>query len=167
VLSTSDSIRVASLFADRTYFLAAAEFGETTNNLVVVLDSNGKWRKFEGVNINTMGIFFNEPIFGSADDGTFFRFFEGLDDDGASIALEIRLRAFDGKNPDFRGQPIDDSNKLKILKEVIVHGKNTGATYTVRFSPDQGTTFLPLLNSAGGSSFTTSSDGLPSLKGFE
>ncbi len=158
-LVAAESIRVASLFFDRRYYLAAAEFGETTNNLLVQLDSSGKWRRLEGLRVNTMGLLFNEPMFGDAVVAKFFRFLVGTDDDGGSINLEVRTRAFNGKGTDERGNPVDDSDKLKILKEVIMTGKNTGASYVVDFSLDQGTTFTAMKASDGATTFVTSTNG--------
>ena len=53
------------------------------------------------------------------------------------------------------------------MKQLIVTGKNTGATYQFFYSIDNGNSFLPLLNEDGASSFTTSDDGTLFVRRFK
>lgn len=153
-VSSTNSIRVASLFYNRTYYLAAAEFSQTTNNLVLVMDGENKWRVYRGLSINTMGLFFNKPYYGSASNGQFINFLQGLTDSGTAIIWDVRTKAFDFAN---QYDP-NAADALKILRSVEITGLNTGAVITPYFSVDNGTTWLPMLDSNGNSTVTTTSD---------
>jgi hypothetical protein len=148
-ISQVSSIRVASIFYNRSYYLAAAEFNQTANNLLIVFDGEGKWRIYRGINVNTLSLFFNDPYYGSATEGRIIRFLSGLTDQGAAIEMIVETKAID----------FGDLEHTKIGRKVYMKGKNTGAVYSLFMSFDEGTTYLPLIDVLTGlSTFTTSSD---------
>ena len=155
LLSTNQSLRAASIFVDRRYFVAVATIGSSTNNTVFELDVNNKWRVHDGLQISTMGYFFNEPYYGSAVIGKMFKFLEGfLDDETENIAIDIRTKAFD-----FSDRYSDSSDMYKTIQEVILNGVGTGADYTVQYSVDNGMTFITIPNEDGTSSYLSLNDG--------
>lgn len=157
ISSATQNIRVASLFFDKTYYLAAAEFNETTNNILIRLNRNGKWRVDRGLTINTLSLFFNDPYYGSATNGQIVRFLEGDTDQGTNIEMDIRSKAFDFNN----------AHVNKILRWVRLIGLNTGAIYTVQASFDEGATFVTLLDAFTGlSTFTTTNDNSRFIRKF-
>lgn len=148
-ISQVSSIRVASIFYNRSYYLAAAEFNQTANNIVIVLDGEGKWRVYRGLNINTFSFFFNEPYYGSSLEGRIVRFLSGATDQGDPIQMIVETKAFD----------FGDLEHTKIGRKVYIKGKNTGAVYQVFMSFDEGSTYYPMLDVITGmTSFTTSTD---------
>ena len=144
------SIRVASLFYNRAYYLAAAEYNQSSNNLIIVWDGEGNWRKYRSINANTLGYFFNEPYYGSSLEGRFVKFLQSNTDNGTPIEMIL-----DTKSIEF-----EDSDHTKILRKLYLRGHNTGAAYTVSFSLDGGDTFYPMIDEATGLTlFTSSSSG--------
>lgn len=154
--SSAQSIRCASIFYNTNYYLAAAEFGSTVNNLLFIFDQEGKWRVYRNLSVATISYFFNNPYFCDPITNKIVKFLQGNSDSGAAIPFEFRSKAFDFS----ADENFDD--KIKILEKCILSGRNTGATYTVEYSVDDGDTFYPLKDKDGNSSFTTSEDG----KGF-
>src|SRR6185436_4279978 len=146
-----NSIRVASLFYNGRYYLSAAEFNEDTNNLIFVLDLDEKWRVYRELNIATFSYFLNLPYWGSALEGSVFRFLEGANDNGTSIALDIRTKAFD-----YSTGYKDNSEMVKVPIDLLLQGKNTGAAFEASYSVDEGQTFLPLYLNSGATTFTSS-----------
>ncbi len=143
-ISSVDSIRAASLFFNKSYYLSVAEFGETENNLIIELDGDNKWRVHEGVAAATLGLFFNDPYYGSAEEGVFVRWLTGSTERGDNIAMVVRTKAFD----------FGDLTKRKVQGNFTVSGKRTGATFACRYSPDAGVTFYPFVDSTGSTTFT-------------
>lgn len=134
------SIRVASLFYNKQYFLAAAEFGQTVNNLVFMYDENNTWKIFRGLNINTMGTFFNDAYYGSSTVGQMVKWLDPqiLTDQGTNIELDVRTKAF--------SHEIGDETKAKIVRQMVLKIVGTGATVAPFYSMDNGTTFIPMLD---------------------
>jgi hypothetical protein len=157
LVSTVQSIRVASIFFNRSYYLAAAEFNQTSNNVVLVLDGDGNWRVYRGLNINTLGYFFGEPYYGSSLEGRFVKFLQGTTDQGANIELILDTKSIEFNNPDH----------TKILRKVYLRGNNTGAVYEVMCSFDGGVTFYPLIDAVTGlTTFTTPANNLSFYRRF-
>lgn len=154
--SSTQSIRCASIFYNTNYYLAVAEFESSVNNLLFIFDQEGKWRVYRNLNISTLSYFFNSPYFCDAITNKIVKFLQGTSDSGAVIPFEFRSKAFD-----FSADESHD-DKVKILEKCIISGRNTGATYTVEYSVDDGDTFYALKDKDGNSTFTTSDDG----KGF-
>jgi hypothetical protein len=148
-VSGNDSIRAASIFYNKGYYISLAEHGSTINNIILVFDQNAKWRIYRGLSAATLSYFFNEPYFCSGTEGRVLKFLSGATDNGSNIELDIRTKAFD----------FDNADKRKALAKMFIIGKNTGASFTPSYSTDGGTTFKSLVNSAGSSSFTTTTDG--------
>lgn len=149
-----NSIRPASIFTASRYYVALAALNQTTNNILLELDSNGKWRRHSGLNIATFSFFFNNPYFGLSTIGTIRRFLSGLTDAGAAIEFDVRFKA-----SDFSTQYQNNSSKVKVVGEVILQGINTGATLQLFYSVDMGKTFYPLYTSSGSVNYVTTTDG--------
>lgn len=156
-ISTTNSIRVASIFYNRSYYLSAAEYNQTTNNLMIVWDGEGNWRIYRGIFANTLGFFFNDPYYGSSTVGRFVKFLQSNTDSGATIEMIV-----DTKSIEF-----EDSDHTKILRKLYLRGHNTGAAYQVSFSLDGGNTFHLMIDETTGlTTFTTSSNNLHFYRRF-
>lgn len=149
-----NSIRVASLFYNGRYYMSAAEFNEDVNNILFVLDLDGKWRVYKELNIATFSYFLNLPYWGSALEGSVLRFLEGSTDNGIDIGLEIRTKAFD-----YSTGYKDNSDMIKIPLDLTLQGKNTGASYQVSYSIDEGQTFNLMALNSGSTTFSSSLTG--------
>lgn len=154
--SSASPIRAASLFYNRSYLIAVAETEESTNNLVLVYDQNGKWYRYDDVSIATMGMFFNRPLITLADTPTMVRWLSGTSDQGSNISLDFRTKAID----------FDDPTKTKMIRSITTTVENTGATWTFTYSVDGGNTFLAMVDYTGANSFTTTSDGAITVRRF-
>jgi len=153
-IGNNKSIRCASLFFNKNYYVALAELESLYNNTMFVLDFQGKWRIFKDIEVSTMSYFFNAPYYGDALTGEVVRFLEGLSDQGDPIELDIRTKAFDGST-----QYNDNEEKIKILDYVIMVCVNTGAAFDCHYSTDDGMTFNPLYDTSGNNTWSTLSDG--------
>ena len=157
-ISQTTSIRVASIFYNKSYYLAAAEYNQTTNNILIEYDLEGKWRTHRGITIATLSYFFNEPYYGSSVEGRIIKFLTSDTDQGVAIELVIETKAMD----------FGDMEHTKIGRKVYLKGKNTGAVYQVFMSFDDGTTYQTMYDVATGSAtFTTSSDGTMFRRRFQ
>jgi hypothetical protein len=154
LISLVASIRPASIFVDGRYYVALAELNNNTNNLILELDLNSKWRRLSGIQIATMSFFFNRPYIGLATSGQVRKFLEGYTDAGTPIEFDVRTKAFD-----FSTQWKDISEKYKITGEIIVHAKNTGAALQFFYSPDEGLNFYPFYTLSGSTTYQTTSTG--------
>lgn len=135
---TGTGIRVASLFYNQVYYLAAAEFGSTTNNIVLYYDRQGRWGQFADLHINTMGLFFASPYFGEADSGFYVNWLNpSIVTDGA-IRFDIRTKAYSSE--------LIADDKTKMLRHMIIECLDTAATITPQYSIDQGTTWKPMID---------------------
>lgn len=145
-----NSIRVASVFYNRTYYLSAATFGSTTNNICFKLDETNKWRTRSGENVKTLSLFFNQPYACLAGSGQLVKWLTGSTFSGGNITMDVQTAAIN----------YDDIEHNKILRKVYVQGKNTGAVYTPQYSTDNGLTWKGMVNvDTGLTTFTTLSDG--------
>lgn len=154
LVGTTDSVRAASIFFNKNYYVALAEFGNDENNIILQLDATGKWRKKEGLGVSTLGFFFNDPYFGKSTSGVIGKFLEGLTDLGTNIEVDIRTRAFDYSTNFF-----DNSEFTKVPESVIIEGRGTGAAYDVSYSFDRGQTFTSMIDvQTGNTVFTTADD---------
>lgn len=142
-------IRVASLFFNKTYYLAAAETGQTVNNVVIVWDQEGNWRLFRGININSLGLFFNQSFYIDAVRPNIYQWLIAPDGTGAGINMDVRTKAFD----------LGDYDHLKNPRSLRVMGINTGTTIHAYFSVDRGQTWIEMLNVNGVIGYTTTTDG--------
>lgn len=140
------STRAASLFYFRTYYVCLAEYNNTTNNLMLVLDPNGNWRVHRDLNAATFGFFFGDPYYGDAVDGKVKKLLGGIDQ---VVELDVRTKAFD----------FEDITKRKMLHHAYVVVANTGATFDVSYSTDEGRTFQAVRDVTGATSFTVPDDG--------
>lgn len=147
-ISSISSLRPASLFYDKSYYVSLALYNSDVNNLILRLDPNGNWEIWEDQTVGAFSLFFGEPYFSDASVAQVRKFLSGTDDHGNEIAMEVRFKAFD----------FDDITKRKILRQVFLVVENTGASYHVDYSLDRGQTFLPLYDLAGATSFTVPTD---------
>lgn len=153
-ISNVASIRPASIFVDGRYYVALAELSQTANNLILEIDLKGKWRRLSGLSVATFSFFFNRPYFGISSAGQIRKFLEGYDDAGTAIELDIRSKAIDFSSP-YK----DVSEKQKIVGELIVHAKNTGALLQFFYSVDDGDTFYPFYTLDGSTAYQTDTTG--------
>lgn len=142
-------IRVASLFFNKTYYLAAAETGNTANNVVILYDFEGNWRLFRNVNINSLSLFFNQPFYCDALLDFIYQWLIPPTGTSEVITMDVRTKAFDLLN----------TNTLKNVRSCRVTGMNTGTTIHTYYSVDRGTTWYELLNVQGATGYATSTDG--------
>jgi hypothetical protein len=142
-------IRVASLFFNKTYYLSAAENGQTVNNVVIVWDFEGNWRLFRGLNINSLSLFFNQPFYMDGIRKYIYSWLIPATGVGPGIAMDVRTKAFDAQ----------DHEHLKNPRSLRVMGINTGTTIHAYYSIDRGTTWIEMLNVNGVVGYTTTSDG--------
>lgn len=147
--SGQSPIRVASLFFNKTYFLAAAELNQPTNNIVIVYDFENNWRLFRGVNINSLSLFYNQPFYFDAIRKNMYQWLISPTGTGAAIVTDVRTKAFD----------LGDINKLKVVRSLRVTGLNTGTTIHAYYSVDRGTTWTEMLNVNGTLGYVTSTNG--------
>lgn len=148
--TATQGIRAASIFYDKNYYVSLSEFENDYNNIVFVLDFEGKWRVFRDLNIATLSYFFNNPYFGDAVSGNIVKFLEGTSDEGDPIELDVYTKAFDGSS-----QYTDNEDKVKVLDHVIIDCANTGATFDCSYSVDGGETFNLLYDTSGNNSWVT------------
>lgn len=149
-ISNVSSLRPASIFVDGRYYVSLAEIGSSTNNVLLELDLNAKWRRLSGLNVATFSFFFNRPYLGLASSGQIRRFLEGyLDGASTNIAFDLRTKAFDFSTSQYDNY----SHRVKIVAEVIIEGEDTGASFTAFYSVDEGVTFYPLYLNDGTASF--------------
>ena len=144
-ISSVASVRAASIFFDKEYYCSLAEYGQTANNLVINLDADGLWRIWRGQSVGTLSLFFNEPYFGDASVAQVRKFLTGTSDHGNAIETIVELKAFD----------LEQATKAKILRQVFVVVEQTGASYTATYSVDHGANYLPLVDAAGATTWTT------------
>jgi hypothetical protein len=152
--TVANNIRCASIFYNKNYYFAAAEFGSSINNLLIKFDYEGKWRVYRGISAATFSYFFNSPYYGDAVNGKIIKFLEGDTDSGTPVEFQMRSRAFD-----FSSEYVDNEDKVKIVESVILMGKSSGASYTVSFSVDEGQSFNLLYDTSGNSTWTTETHG--------
>jgi hypothetical protein len=154
-ISIVASVRPASIFVDGRYYVALAELNQDTNNLIIQLDLNAKWRRFAGLSISTFSFFFNRPYFGLSTAGQIRKFLEGTTDAGTPIEFDVRTKAFDFSTP-YK----DVSEKQKIVGEVIIHAHNSGAAIQVMYSVDEGKNWYPMYDLNGNSTYQTDTSDL-------
>lgn len=147
------SVRIASLFYNKQYFLAAAEFGQTANNIVFMFGEDSTWKVFRGLGVNTFGQFFNDAYYGSSTVGKLVKWLDASNttDQGTNIELDLRTKAF--------SHELGDETKSKMLRSLTLKLLGTGATLTPSYSLDAGNTWNGLVNpDTGLASVETSPD---------
>jgi hypothetical protein len=142
-------IRVASIFVQKTYFLAAAEIGQPQNNIVIVYDQEGLWRLFRNLNINSLSLFFNQPFYCDAIRKYIYQWLTPSTGTSDAIMMDVRTKAFD----------LGLLDNLKNVRSCRVVGINTGTTIHAYYSVDRGTTWIEMLNVNGTTGYTTTTDG--------
>lgn len=149
LIQNVNSIRVAGLFYNGQYYIAAAEFGSSYNNIVFVYDENNTWKVFKGLNINTLGTFFTDAYYGSSIIGKMYKMFQPVQ---SVIDMDVRSKAF--------SHEIGDETKTKHLRKLVLKYKNTGCRITPSYSIDGGVTFFDMKDVTTGLSYIdTGTDG--------
>lgn len=140
-------VRVASMFFDKTYYLSAAEAGQTTNNIVIAYDYLGNWRVFQNINMTSMGLFFQLPYYLDGVRNNIYQWQVSLDGTGSlPFMMDVRTKAFN----------LSDVSNLKNVRSLWVNGLNTGTTIHAYYSLDRGQTWIEMLNSLTGTTGYTS-----------
>lgn len=156
LLTNGRNVRAASLFFNKSYYLAVATIGSNTNNLLIELDYEGNWRIHSGNNIGTLGTFFNDAFNGDSTNGNIYNMFKLPTDNGTNIVMDGRTKAFDQ----------GDNLHLKTVRSCRVTGVNTGTTIHTYYSVDRGTTWVEMVNSSGTLGYTTTNDGMEFVEYF-
>jgi hypothetical protein len=159
ITTPGTGVRCASIFWNQEYILAVSEYGNSYNNLLIVIDDENKIRIYRDMNISTMSYFFNEPYACDAVTFKVFKMLEGLQDRGEDISFDLRTKAYD-----FSTQYVLNDSRIKILRNIMITVANTGATYTVEYSPDEGTNFYSLYDTSGNASWTVAENNLKTIK---
>jgi hypothetical protein len=142
-------VRCASIFYNKTYYLAVATVGSTYNNLILQLDQFGKWRIQKDTSVGTFLSYFNTLYFTDGISGLIFNGFIANTDNGAAIEMDVRTKAWNAGNDLF----------LKVPRALKITGIHTGTTIRAYYSPDRGTTWYEMLNEAGTTGFVTNVSG--------
>lgn len=153
-IGNANAPRMASIFVNHRYYATASEIGQTVNNIVFELDLKGKWRFHRDMTIGAFSFFFDAPYYASDSTGDVVKWLTGFTDQGVNIAIDVRWKAMD-----FATQQYDNSEYLKSLDYVILQGIGTGASYSLYFSTDEGTTFTLLKYEDGNTFYTSINDG--------
>jgi hypothetical protein len=135
LITGSASLKLASMFHDQTYYLAAAEEGQTANNIVFVLEQTDDWQIFYGWSAATMGVFFGDPYFGDGAVGTMRRMNVGY---SSSYSMIVITKAFSNE--------LKRAEMAKAPRAVYLRVMGTGATFTPTISLDGGESWLTLRN---------------------
>lgn len=154
LISQVDSIRPASIFVDGRYYVALAEAEQSVNNILLWVDLNGKWRRRDGLSVSTFSYFFNRPYLGLATIGTVRKFLEGFMDDTNNIAVDVRTKALDFSTTQYD----DHSDRVKLVGEVVLEGRGTGAAYQLQYSVDEGQTYYFFRTNDGSTTYTSPAD---------
>ncbi len=150
LITNQASIRVASLFFDRKYYMAVATYGSTYNNVLYKYDHDNTWQRDEDLAINTFSLFFNDPYYGSSIDGKLILFLTATTDFGTNVTMDIRVPL------KVSARQIGDlEDKVKILRDVTCTVLGTGATYLFYYSVDQGETWHLMQNVSNGLQYFT------------
>lgn len=145
LLTSGTNVRAASLFFNKSYYLAVAVQGQTANNILIELDYEGNWRVHSGINIGTMALYFNDAFNCDSANGKIYNMFKLATDNGTPISFDMRTKCF----------VFGDDEHLSIARSVRVKGINTGTTIHVYYSVDLGSTWCEMLNSSGTLGYTT------------
>ena len=148
VLTSGTNIRPASLFFNKSYYLAVATAGSTFNNILIEMDYEGNWRIHDGVTIGTMGTYFNDAYYADSTTGKVYSAFALSTDNGTAISFDLRTKAFGAA----------DNIHLKVVRSLKVAGTNTGTTIHAYYSVDLGGTWVEMLNSSGTTGYATTAD---------
>lgn len=148
LLTSGANVRAASLFFNKSYYLAVAIQGQTANNILIELDYEGNWRVHSGVNIGAMALYFNDAFNCDSGNGNIYNMFKLATDNGTNISFDMRTKCF----------VFGDDEHLSIARSCRVKGVNTGTTIHVYYSVDKGSTWCEMLNSSGTLGYTTTND---------
>lgn len=148
LLTSGANVRAASLFFNKSYYLAVAIQGQTKNNVLIELDYEGNWRVHSGINIGAMALYFNDAFNCDSNNGNVYNMFKLDTDNGTPIVFDMRTKCF----------VFGDDEHLSIARSVRVKGVNTGTTIHVYYSVDKGSTWCEMLNSSGALGYTTTND---------
>lgn len=155
-LGNGTTIRCATIFFNKSYYLSCALTGSNVNNLLIEFDQDGLWRIHSAFNMATLGTYFNNLYYGSALAGNVLTAFNQNTEAGTPIIFDLRGKCFD----------YGDILRLKSVRSLKVAGLGTGTIIYVFFSLDRGNTWNAMLNSSGTIGFQTPNDGLEFVEYF-
>lgn len=147
-ISITSSIRAASIFFNRGYYLSLAQFNSSVNNIMFVFDQDGEWRIYNNTSnfgAGTFSYFFNDPYYGDASNGTLVLFLKSNTDRGTNIPMDVRVALKFGKSV-----ANDQDPKVKWLRKVRWTVLGQGGTYIPLYSVDEGNTWLPMQDTGSG-----------------
>ncbi len=147
LITNTAGIRVASLFYDQTYYIAAAEFGSTTNNIVIYYDWQGRWGQFSGLTINTMGLFFGNPYYGDAIVGNYVKWLDPSVINSTVIDFDIRTKSF-------ADELVSNSN-MKYPRHLIVRCLDYLSTIYPEYSINEGVDWIAMTDVVTGLNYYT------------
>lgn len=142
------SVRCASLFYNKTYYLSVATIGSTANNVIIQLDQFGKWRIQRDNSVGTFLLYFNSLYFTDGGNGNIYNGFIADTDNGTAIAMDVRTKAWNERDDIF----------LKIPRGLKVTGLHTGTSIHAYYSNDRGISWIEMLNEQGMTGFQTDTD---------
>lgn len=150
ISSGTVSVRCASLFYNKTYYLAVATIGATANDILIELDQFGKWRIQTGQSVGTLLLYFNTLYFSDGINSNIYNGFIAPTDNGTAITMDVRTKAW---------QETDDIF-LKVPRAIKVTGIHTGTLIHAYYSTDRGNTFVEMFNELGTFGYQTLLTGL-------
>lgn len=139
----SNTIRASSLFVNRSYYLSVAEYNQTTNNLVLVYDPQGKWRVYRGITIAAFVSAFGEAYASDATSKKLMKWLSNVTDQGAAIEMVVETKAFD----------FDAPRNDKVMRKFYLRVRNTGARYYTYCSFNMGTSWISMKDMHTGLSY--------------
>jgi hypothetical protein len=144
-------VRCASIFYNKTYYLAVATIGSTVNDTLIQLDQFGNWRIQKDASVGTFLSYFNVLYFTDGVIGNIYNGFIADTDNGTAIAMDVRTKAWNADNDLF----------LKVPRAFKVTGIHTGTNIHAYYSSDRGVTWIEMLNENGTLGYQTSTSGMP------
>ncbi len=146
----STGLRVASLFYNQVYYLAAADFNSSTNNTVLYYDKEGRWGQYTNLQINTMGLFFGQAFYGDSLVGNYLRWLDPTITSSQTIAVDFRTKAYSSE--------LVADDKTKTLRHAVVDMEDTSAAIRLYYSVDEGRTWLSTVDIVTGFNVYTGSN---------
>jgi hypothetical protein len=153
LISQGANLRCASLFFNKSYYLAVASQNLTHNDTLIELDYEGNWR-IHRQTIATMSLFFGEAYDGESTSGTILKMFQAITDNGTPITFDLRTKCWNWATPQ-----TGDNIHLKVIRSCKVKGVNTGTLLHMYYSIDRGNNWIEMLNSSGTLGYQTDLSG--------
>lgn len=160
LLTKGQNLRAASLFFNKSYYLAVASQSQTHNDTLIELDYEGNWR-IHRENIGTMGLFLSDAYNGDSTLAHIYNMFKLTTDNGSPITFDLRTKCFN-----WATQQQGDNIHLKVVRACKLKGVNTGTLLHMYYSIDRGISWIEMLNSAGTLGLQTDTSGTQFVEYF-